>query len=255
MNCKHVQELLPLYVGRDLEATRAQLITAHMQSCADCAGSADEYRQTRQLLQQFAPPLFNEAVYTGIRQRVLREIESEATTPTLTESMAGLFRPRLRWAVATALLVIVSVFAFYFVANRMKGREQVAGGHRTINGLTSPSIKEVAGPPPVSVVENGGGTKRLTGGSHLLVRRKSPAAADRTRPATVKSTDTRSIIVEASRKVNDIDEPNAASDRDAATSEKPLRVEMQTKDPNIRIIWFAHQPTKQDSSSRFSKGT
>ena len=259
MNCKQIQELLPLYVGRDLEEKRAQLVTAHVQSCAECARAAGEYRETRQLLQQFTPPPFSEEVYAGIRQRVLREIERESPrsiAPTLTQFVSSLFQPRIRWAVATALLVIVSVFAFYSAANRMKGREQVADGHRTINGLTSPSIKEVAGLPPVSIVENVGGTKRLAGGSHLSLRRKNPAAAtDRTRPATVNNADTRSIAVEASRKVNDLDEPNAASTRDSATSEKPLRVEMQTKDPNIRIIWFAPQPTKQDSPSKFSKGT
>jgi hypothetical protein len=37
-------------------------------------------------------------------------------------------------------------------------------------------------------------------------------------------------------------------------SEKTLRVEMQTKDRNIRIIWFSNQLTKQDSPSESSKG-
>ena len=45
--------------------------------------SADEYRETRQLLQLFAPPPFSEAVYAGIRQRVLREIGRESSAPTL----------------------------------------------------------------------------------------------------------------------------------------------------------------------------
>ena len=248
MNCKHVQELLPLYVGRDLEEKRAQLITAHMQICAECAGSADEYRGSRQLLQQFTPPPFGEADYAGIRQHVLREIGRESRgsiAPALTQFIASVFQPRLRWAVATASLVIVSVFAFYLVTNRMKSREQVADGHLTINAPTSPSINEVAGRAPISVVENGGGTKRIAAGSHLLLRRKNPAAGvARARPATVNNTDTRSIAIKDSRKVNGIDEPKAASADDSASAEKPLRVEMQTTDPNIRIIWFAHQPTK-----------
>ena len=81
MNCKHVQELLPLYVGRDLEEKRARSVTAHVQSCVECAGSVDEYRETRQLLKQFAPPPVSDAVYAGIRRRVLREIEQEAAAP------------------------------------------------------------------------------------------------------------------------------------------------------------------------------
>jgi predicted anti-sigma-YlaC factor YlaD len=52
MNCKDVQELLPLYVGGDLKEKRARPVTEHVQSCADCAGSADEYRESRQLLME-----------------------------------------------------------------------------------------------------------------------------------------------------------------------------------------------------------
>src|SRR2546426_2831023 len=118
MNCKHVQELLPLYVGRDLEEKRAQLVTAHVQSCVECAGSVDDYRETRQLLKESAPPPVSDAVYAGIRQRVLREIEQKATAPGLSRLLDSLFRPRLRWAVATALVFAVSVSTFYFIAKR-----------------------------------------------------------------------------------------------------------------------------------------
>src|SRR5688572_19327466 len=115
MNCNHVLELLPLYVGGDLEEKRAKLITAHVQACAVCAGSADEYRETRQLVQQFAPPQFSEAVYTVIRQSVLREVGRESISPTLPQLVASWFRMRLTWAVAPALLIAVSVLAFYFI--------------------------------------------------------------------------------------------------------------------------------------------
>src|SRR6266550_1608595 len=134
MNCKHVQELLPLYVGRDLEEKRTHLVTAHVQSCAECASSADEYRESRQLLQQFAPPPFSDAVYTGIRERVLREIGRESPESiglTLPGFVASLFRPSLRWAFATALLLGVSVFAFYFVANRRNNQQQITGSGPT----------------------------------------------------------------------------------------------------------------------------
>src|SRR6266487_1735694 len=118
MNCKHVQELLPLYVSRDLKENYARLVTAHIQSCAECAASADEYHETQQLLQHFGTPQFGEAVYDGIRQHVLREIGREGRAPGLSRMLESLFRPRLRWAVATALLLAVSVLAFYLIPNR-----------------------------------------------------------------------------------------------------------------------------------------
>ena len=254
MNCKQIQELLPLYVARDLEETRAQQVTAHVQSCAECAGSADEYRETRQLLQQFAPPPFSEAVYAGIRQRVLREIEREATAPGLSRLLESLFRPRLRWAVATALLFAVSVFAFYFIANRTNDRrdgQQVAESGRTVGGPTSSSIKASEVLPPASPVNNRGPVQGLAGGTHQSQRKRTAGAPDRS--ATVNSADTRSMT--AQTLPDGRSEPDAVPAREPATSEKTLRVEMQTEDPNIRIIWFTPQPTKQDSPSKFSKGT
>jgi hypothetical protein len=255
MNCKQVQELLPLYIGRDLEEKRGQRVTAHIQSCVECAGAADEYRETRQLLQQFAPPTLSKAVYNESLQRIGHKNERKTTATTLPNFVKSMFRPPLRWAVATALLVIVSVFAIYFVVNRMSSREQVADGYRRKDGLTTPSIKEGGNPSPANLVQNGGGAQRTAGHIHQPQRRKSTAAAtDRARSLTANNAETRSTTVETSRGLNPAD-PNAASDRDSTTSERPLRMEMQTKDPNIRIIWFAHQPTKPDSPGKFSKGT
>lgn len=257
MNCKQVQELLPLYVGRDLEENCAHLVTAHVQSCAECAGSADEYRETRQLLQQFAPPPFSDAVYAGIRQRVLREIEREATAPGLSRLLESLFRPRVRWAVATALLLALSGFAFYFIANRTndrRDRQQVADSGRTVDRPTPPSSRESDGPRLVSTVQNPGPVQRLAGGTHQSQRRKGIGGAP-DRSATVNSADTQSMSAQTLPDRNNRSEPDAVSARDSAISEKTLRVEMQTEDPNIRIIWFTPQPTKQNSPSKFFKGT
>jgi hypothetical protein len=256
MNCKQVQELLPLYVGRDLEEKRAHLVAAHVQSCAECAGSADEYRETRHLLQQFAPPPFSDAVYAGIRQRVWREIGRE-TAPGLSRLLESLFRPRIRWAVATAMLLAVFVSTFYFIANRTndrRDRQQVADSGRTVDRPTPPSSRESDGPRLVSTVQNPGAVQRLAGGTHQSQRRKGIGGAP-DRSATVNSADIQSMSAQTLPDSNNRSEPDAASARDSAISEKTLRVEMQTEDPNIRIIWFTPQPTKPDSPGKFSKGT
>jgi anti-sigma factor RsiW len=244
MNCKLVQELLPLHVGHDFEEKRAVLVTAHLQSCAECAGLADEYRETRQLLQQFAPPQFNEAVYTGIRDRVLGEIEREATTPGLSRLLERLFPPRLRWAVAAALLLLVGVFAFYFINNRANDRQQVADTRHTVARPASSSVKQSQGPLSAGTERNPGAGTMIAGSvdpTRQSQRRKSPGvAAERPRPMALNRPDTPSMSAQTLPDRGNLGEPEAASLRDPATSGKSLRVEMQTKDPNIRIIWFAH---------------
>ena len=270
MKCKHVQELLPLYVGRDLAENRARMITAHVQSCAECASAVDEYRETRQLLQQFAPPQFSAAAYAGIRQRVLSEIAGEATVPSWSRLLAGLFRPRLRWAIATALLLVFSAFAFYFIAyrsvNPSNNQEQVAGSGRMPDGTRrdgqSRSQGSVVSPVPSSKQSDG----RNTGAGTTIAgpvdrarrsqqRRSFGATVEPGTTMAVNTSAARSMTAEAASDSNNVATPDAASSGDSARSGKTLRLEMQTKDPNIRIIWFAHERSKQDSPIKFSKGT
>ena len=247
MNCKHVEELVPLYVGRDLEEKRARLVKAHVQSCAECARLAEEYREAQRLLQLFEPPPFGEAVYSGIRQHVLREIGRESSAPALPRLVERLFSPRIRWAVATALLLLVSVVAFYFIAERTGGRQQVADRNSAAE-RTGPAERQSAplrgGESPMPLSSSGEHGDR----TYQAQQRKSRGVAAR-RPTTVavKTRDARSMTAAALRVSNDPAEPDAVAARHPVIPEKALRVEMQTKDPNIRIIWIAHQRAKQDS--------
>ena len=77
MNCKQIEKLLPLYAGHDLSARREQLITTRLQSCAACSATAAEYREARDLLQEFTPPAFSEKAFAEVRKRVWQQIETE----------------------------------------------------------------------------------------------------------------------------------------------------------------------------------
>jgi hypothetical protein len=70
----------------------------------------------------------------------------------------------------------------------------------------------------------------------------------------VKTPDAEAMIGQASPERPIPAEPDALPARDFSTSEKTLRVEMQTKDRNIRIIWFSPQPIKHDSPIKSSEG-
>lgn len=242
MNCQQTERLLPLYAGGELEEKRAGLVMAHLQSCANCAGAADEYRETRQLVQKFDPPAFGEDVYAGIRQRVMQEIEKEpAASPALYEILAGLFRPRLRWAFAAALLA-VSVFAIYFIASRRSDQDQLADNrppantveNKPANGQRVPPGNQTAGQP----------TPGVTVIPHRSIPKRQPqrrnyreSSTDRANSMSVSVPDGQSITAGVSSKTPD------RQTVDSGPSEKTLRMEIQTKDPNIRIIWFSQHGT------------
>jgi hypothetical protein len=248
MNCKHVQELLPLYVGRDLEEKRVKLIASHLQSCAECAGSANEYQESRQLLQRFAPPLFSEAVYTGIRQRVLREIERESNVPSLRQLIAGVLRPRLKLAVATSLMLAVSVLAFYFIANRTNDQHQVAESRDAVERKIGDEEPK-KGPQRQQTSTLSSSKKKDDPARQPQRRKNSELNTNRTRSVAVNTPDTQSLTTEGSPKGNDVPAPDAVSGGNQVSPEKTLRVEIQTKDPNIRIIWFSHPRTQQGSQT------
>src|SRR4030095_6553534 len=114
MNCAKIQELLPLYAGHDLARAREQLVAAHLQSCAPCSLALDEYREVREQMRDFAPPVFSDEVFSEIRNNVWERIESQPRTQSLFESVAVWFQPRLVWA-AAALLITISTVGLYLV--------------------------------------------------------------------------------------------------------------------------------------------
>lgn len=258
MNCKHVEELLPLYVGRDLEEKRAKLVTAHVQSCTQCARSAEEYRQAQQLLPLFEPPPFSEAIYAGIRGRVLREIGRESTAPTPLQQFAQMvLQPRIRWAASFALLIAVCVGAFYLLTQRTKDQRpvpQIAGSHEVVDQTIRDNDVDARPHDNGEAASLSPSSKEGAGPSTIRPERRKGGSTNRTRPARMNATDAPSMTAQVLPKSNKPAEPDASSAPASATSEKTLRMEIQTSDRNVRIIWFSQQRTKQDSSSESSKG-
>lgn len=253
MNCKQAEKLLPLYAGRDLEEKRATLVTEHLQRCAACARVADEYRESVQLSKEFAPPVFSEAVYAGIRQRVLRQIETEAMAPAWSQTIPSLFRSRLTWAIAGVLLIVVSIFAIQFIINRRNVEQQLANEPPTSvqpgteeRSNSGPQDNRRADLPP-SV--NTGGQKQQLAGVPQLQRKRSRDM----KTIGVKSPDAMFTANTVSPQPSRLPQPTLFPPPNAAALVKPLRVEIQTKDPKIRIIWFVQPETKPVVPS--SKGT
>jgi hypothetical protein len=247
MNCKSVQELLPLYVSRDLDEKCTHQVRAHLQSCAECGASASEYHETRQMLQEFAPPSFSEGFYSGIRQSVWREIQQEipdTKTAPLTRLFDGLFRPRLGWALVSALLLAVGLSAFYFIAQRGNDNRQVSDRPSELAPRKGPSSS-------TSNQGSKGSDTAIVSGEpkqRPYIRKRLARSADRLHTLAVSNRPQRSLGNEAALESNKLAEPNTVE-----SSEKVFRLEMQTRDPNIRIIWLTPQRTKRDLPGKVSK--
>lgn len=276
MNCKHVEELLPLFVGRDLEEERALLVITHVRSCTQCARSAKEHSEASQLLQLFEPPQFSEAAYTAVRSRVLREIERESSAPHsifALEFLRRSFRPHAMWAVSTAVLIAVCAFAYYFIANRtseQRNRLQLAENRGTgqqntrdeqanleskddsVKPLPSPSSKDDkpdrTGTPGASPALATNSLKPRLNQTH------SRRAGESSTPAGLSGRGPRPPAVTVGLAQYSPVESKDPTPNSSISSDKTLRLEIQTSDRNIRIIWFSHPRTNEGSPNESSKG-
>ncbi|HEY5883942.1 MAG TPA: zf-HC2 domain-containing protein [Pyrinomonadaceae bacterium] len=250
MNCKNAQELLPLYVGGDLEEKVAKIVSAHLQSCRVCGYSADEYRETLQLVQRFEPPAFSNATYSTVRRSVLREIERESNKSGLFDFITGAFQPRVLWAVTTVVLLAFCLSVYYFVANRTNGNTpQIVANP---GGKQNPGDQQISVKPQSDQFATNMRPDRVgTVGGPVIAPRNSPNSGSNpptrrvrhfTRPSRAPAASSRPV------------EQKVAPLNTAVTSDKTLRLEIQTSDPDIRILWFSHSSTDEGSAKETSKG-
>jgi hypothetical protein len=225
MNCKQLDELLPLYAGRDLDEKRARLVSEHVQICSTCAQVAGEYRDTVELAQHFAPPVFTDNVYASVRRQVMQQIKDEPSAPLLPQMFVSWFRPRTTWAIASAVVVAVAALAFYFVINRDAANRPIAINQGTVSHnergpSQGPEAPATASAAPSATSETDTPRHSKPKRVHNLLR------------TSVIATNGRNSAEPNSLPVND------------SVPERTLRVEIQTKDPNIRIIWFSQSNSK-----------
>ena len=183
MSCRRVQQLLPLYIGHDLDAGDEAEVVAHLRGCAACSSLADEFLRSRQLLHRLEPAPFDEKAYAEIRSRVLEKISRQP--------VASPFLPRLAWGLAAVLFVAI-LLASRLIDHREEPRPIAAKIPEVV--ATPPPAPAAPPEPPLVVAE----------------RREPPRAPKRRRPSA----------------------PPAQAEL------VKVRMEIQTSDPNIRIIWF-----------------
>jgi anti-sigma factor RsiW len=219
MKCKNVEPLLSLYVGGDLEDEDSQLVAAHLQSCTQCSLTADEYASTSQLLQQYEPPRFSDEVYAGIREDVLNEINRETHAPmwpgVFPQLFAALTPLRMRWITA-ALLLAISVIALYFsrrLSRQLPNDQQIVVLTRDPNQAVRSGSRNESG-AEVHIAK-----------THRRITRKREANAG----------------IVATNLSRELDRTTKVDPQPSSSAPAPMRVEIQTSDRNIRIIWLSGQ--------------
>lgn len=238
MNCKQVEAALPLFAGGELAERREHEIAHHLASCLDCAQVAGEYRESREMLQAFATPIFSDDVYDEIRRNVWRQIEAQPQSLSPARIFSSWFRPQVAWAVALALLIGLSTLAIYFI--RSEPRAAVPFASSPTPPVTPAGDRAASNPTPTPLSPSKGEREDRQADSGQRRRRPDHRRApDRAPTLAQNSPGASPTKIETGPQTNGSFDPSSVT-----SSEKMLRLEMQTRNPNIRIIWFAQKEPK-----------
>jgi hypothetical protein len=244
MLCTHAEKLIPLFAGDDLPAREADALRRHLESCENCRRLAAEFEESRDWLRGFAAPQFDEVVLDGMRDSVLRDIgRIENRAQWLQWIVPGW---NLRFAASMAMLLLIVFVATHAHRGRRTriapGKDDVVktnqGGDQkdSTNGARR---NDKVNPSPVPVQRLPLNRTRRIIGTPGVKQIQLPDLAAVNAP-----------IVPPAINIGLVFDPppgvGMAMD-DAIFNREMTRIEFQTADPNIRIIWLA--PKESDSSS------
>lgn len=247
MNCRRVEKLIPLYVEGDLKSDLASPIASHLDWCGRCNWLADEYKESQCWLRSSEPPEFDEATLNGLKSDVLRKIAESSVRPSLLASLMQQWGGRQVFALSTAMLFIFGAVVFYIYQARMSVKPSVVERAKQTPERESPP-SNVAGKTSDTGPATGAG---LSGRQH----HKSPAniKGRAGTPIISEQTFEPPFVSQTSR----FEEPGAVSAVPAGalpgSGDDPpemLRIEIQTNDPNIRIIWFAPKEVESPKTNQ-----
>ena len=256
MNCKRAAEFLPLYAAGELDAARAGEVASHVAACGDCRKAADEFSVSRALLvEAFETPEFGAEFYAGIRSSVLEQIarHREPSTPSF---IASLFGRRLAYAATFAVALFALALALqHFRGGRREMPPQLAGGQQNANAPKQEQRRESQAPPQLNARKNEPPRPSSAAISSRgeSARRPAPERRREPTPKTAVRDGESAVIAQAPpSSANGAHEAGEAASSAAGVASPPAanaapevsRIEIQTADPNIRIIWLAPQQSE-----------
>jgi hypothetical protein len=255
MNCSAIEQWIPLFVEGDLDNQKTDLLEAHVISCEGCSQILVQFQESQASLKNYLPPSFDELSLGQMRKRVLVRIEE---SPRHVIRLRSLFDTR-RWApvlAAAALLLMAVSLGFYFYSGR---------------GAAVPSdqIGSVPGelPAPDAAIDHPQReSSNVVIAKRLNIKKRrvtNPVkqGVEPPNPEEILESPIISQIEETATQSFSSEEwvepfPDAEWDSrfsewsawSTSTGITNTKIEIQTSDPDVRIIWFAPRANSNSST-------
>jgi hypothetical protein len=246
---------MPLYSAGDLAGRRGRSVAAHVETCDSCRRLAAEFSESREWVRSAAePPEFGAEFYEHLRSGVLDQIgREERPAGTRRAPLFALPSPgrRLVYAASFALALVACGLALSLYLRRAQDAPSpMAQTPPDLRGVGTPAPAPTAQDEPRPVAPRDDDGRRGPQPKIQLAKgnnpRKTLTLRDRAQRAAAEGA--RDLIAGGAGK--------PAPRREAISAAVPpqhgeaARIEIQTADPNIRIIWLTPQKADEAQPKR-----
>ena len=251
MNCKKAAQLIPLFVEADLDAAEMQYVTEHLKDCNSCRYIVQEFQASQLLLHSVALPEFHEAAFAQMRNSVLNEI----ARPKISDLITPIWHWKVAFAASLAMIILTSGIVMY---RRSTTENIVAQTPSTSDKKHEFSVVASSKDLVKSSSVSSKALKPRRGRKNIAQGEVSASERNPGKIGTNHSSPERAIAIDneiitaksvAPFGANDLSAnipsfmppPAPQAENVAAQLPEPemLRIEIQTADPNIKIIWLA----------------
>jgi hypothetical protein len=249
MNCTKIEKLLPLYAGGDLAGRQSSEVRAHLSSCDGCRNLAEEFAASRERARNLAVPEFGAEFYEQLRGAVLAEINSRpASRPSVFQSLRYLFAARPAMAASLATLALFGLLSFALYSSLVKSYRTLPVIEQGMANFNLDVLGEGAGGRTSEDDGTSNGarngqtgfitTTTTTTTARNIARRRSGRTPEAMRQENSAPQNTGTA---GSTVAQDTAQADGAAG-DETTQQAVARMDIQTSDPNIRIIWLTRKP-------------
>jgi hypothetical protein len=205
MTCQSIHQLLPLFVEGDLPRRKAERVRRHVGGCPGCRGLAEEYRRSQHWLRAAPGPTIGGATLDGVRRAFWQRLETEPRPAPLWLAIERAWAALQRWAgqPAVAVVAVCLVVMGSVALTRMRG----LGGSRLGGQLDGEH--EAA----FETVQDESAASEMPDDPEMVLAQAAPEEM-----------------------ADGVETGESEASQESAASK--MRIEIQTQDPNVRIIWF-----------------
>jgi len=247
MSATHVIEKLPLWIGGDLTEQESLSVQAHLEICPACRAEASAYREAMFCLRMPPEPPFTEEERSAMRLEVMAEVRRRGA-PKPTRAMPLLLA-------AAASIPVAMLFHALYGAEEKPAAAALAA-QRSSAVVTGRPAGEASETSETSKADE---TGKPTG-AMVVAQAQTPTegavpAAPRVRPAnaaiTVAQRRGSSVTQERESSVTRERGSSVTQERESSVT----RMEFQTENPNIKIIWFTRAGATTNATAKLDPST